>query len=249
MNFTFGIITNGDNPNHLDQVIKSILRQGIPEFEIIVVGGKRPAYPSVNHILFNEFAKPMWITKKKNLITAAAKYENIVYLHDYIILSNDWYDGYVKFGNAFNVCINPLINGDGSRYRDLTLFPSWHTMEAFGLHITNSCNATEVVPTIQSNECLIPYTNYKECQGLTKYMYISGAYWVAKKHVMQEFPLDEKLVWGKGEDVQWSDQLKSKYTFSFNNKSNCLLLKHKNPSFTELSVQTVSALQKIGLLV
>jgi acyl-coenzyme A synthetase/AMP-(fatty) acid ligase len=44
------------------------------------------------HIPFDETQKPMWITKKKNLITQNSKYENLVFLHDYIILNNGWYD-------------------------------------------------------------------------------------------------------------------------------------------------------------
>lgn len=35
-------------------------------------------------------------------------------------------------------------------------------------------------------------------------MYISGAYWVAKKSFMKEYPLNENLIWGQGEDVEWS---------------------------------------------
>lgn len=249
MNFTFGIITNGSNVHHLDQVIKSIMRLGIPEFEIIVVGGNRLAYPSVKHIEFNESVKHSWITKKKNLITAAAKYENIVYMHDYIILDSNWYEGYLKVGNAFNICMNPLINGDGSRYRDLTFFPAWHTMAAYGLKVHNSHNADALVADIDLHECLIPYEHYKESKELTKLMYISGAYWVSKKSVMVEFPLDEKLSWGQGEDVLWSDQIKTKYTFSFNPYSHCRLLKHKDPAFKPLTPKTIAAMQSIGLFV
>ena len=39
-----------------------------------------------NNILYN--------SKKKNIITQNAKYENIVYMHDYIVLDNNWYKGY-----------------------------------------------------------------------------------------------------------------------------------------------------------
>lgn len=248
MTFTFGIITDGTNHDRVDQVIRSILRQGIPTFEIIVVGGKRPAYPSVKHIEFNETAKHAWITRKKNLIVQQAQYENIVFMHDYLVLGPDWFDGYMKFGNQFNICINPLLNPDNSRYRDLSFFPAFRHMIGMGFDMRNSTELYPTVPNMGEHECLIPYHNYKESRELCSWMYISGAYWIAKKKVMSEFPLNESLSWGQGEDVLWSEQVKSKYTFSFNVHSTCRLLKFKEPVFTVLKPATVAILQSRGLL-
>jgi hypothetical protein len=47
--------------------------------------------------------------------------------------------------------------------------------------------------------------------NLKKYQYFSGAYFVAKKSVMQELPLNETLFWGHGEDMEWCDRYKKKY--------------------------------------
>ena len=38
MNFTFGIITNGENKKNLIKVINSINKINIPNYEIIIVG-------------------------------------------------------------------------------------------------------------------------------------------------------------------------------------------------------------------
>ena len=82
---------------------------------------------------------------------------------------------------------------------------------------------------------------------LSKYMYISGAYWVAKKEVMLEFPLDENLCWGEGEDVAWSKQVREKYTFSMNPYSTVRTLKFKDPAFEIADKKTVEILNTIDL--
>ena len=42
------------------------------------------------------------------------------------------------------------------------------------------------------------------------HMYISGAYWVAKKHVMEAEPLNEDLKHSEAEDVEWSLRVRDK---------------------------------------
>jgi glycosyltransferase involved in cell wall biosynthesis len=41
MNFTFGIITDGNNEGFIKKTIESIKKQQIPNFEIIIIGGKK----------------------------------------------------------------------------------------------------------------------------------------------------------------------------------------------------------------
>ena len=86
MKFTFGIITATQVPV---EVIQSINDLNIPEYEIIVIGGELKSwYDNVIHKPFEENSGPY--TLKKNLITKYAKYENIVYTHDYLIFDNNW---------------------------------------------------------------------------------------------------------------------------------------------------------------
>ena len=123
MNFTFGIITDGKNDSYLNQVIDSIELLKIPEYEIIVVGNSKINRNKTFVIEFDESIKKSWITKKKNLITQNAKYSNIVYSHDYIVYESDWYDGYLKYGDKFKICMNKILNSDYSRFRDWVLWP------------------------------------------------------------------------------------------------------------------------------
>ena len=69
MNFTFGIVSNGENYNHLNSCIQSIHKQNINNYEIIIVGkidtNKVLDKNKINFIDFDENIKPGWITRKK----------------------------------------------------------------------------------------------------------------------------------------------------------------------------------------
>lgn len=195
MTFTFGIITAGNLK--LPMIIKSI-RDEVADAEIIVVGGE--GISGITHIPFDENIKPRWISKKKNLITQNATNENIVYMHDYLMLSEGWYEGFLKFGNSWDVCMNVITNKDGTRYRD------WVTWDDPQLGL-----------------CRVDYNTYKK----TELMYISGAYWVAKKWVMEADPIDESLCWGQGEDVEWSKRMRKKYRYVMNPYSEVVMMKQK----------------------
>lgn len=206
MKFTFGIITSGNNSQVLRSIFDSIYFQiPIDKFEIILVGGEPIEYSNLTHVAFDENQKRMWITKKKNIITDLANYENIVYLHDYIALLPGWYEGQIKRGEDFSVRMDKIINYDGTRFRDWCLWP--HNQEP--------------IDDIVGRECLIPY----ETDSLSKYMYISGAYWIAKKSLMLKYPLNEDLSWGEGEDVEWSKQVRLEHDFQMNVNSSVKILK------------------------
>ena len=50
-------------------------------------------------------------------------------------------------------------------------------------------------------------------------MYVSGAYWVATKEFMMKHPLNERLSWGEGEDVEWSYRARRDWNYKMNTKS------------------------------
>jgi hypothetical protein len=212
MEFTFGIITTPGKELFVNAIIKSIESLNIDSYEIIVVGSeKKESFNKTTYIPFDESIKESWITRKKNIITENANYENIVYLHDYIVLCEDWYSGFLNFGNDFDICMTKILNLDNTRYRDWCL---WRD---------------DAKKYVKENNYLIPY----KIKSLSKMMYISGCYWVAKKHIMEKFPLNEKLSWGQGEDVEWSIRVRNFFNFSINEKSSVMLLKYKDRIFSE----------------
>jgi hypothetical protein len=227
MNFTFGIVTDGDNDNYIDIIISSIEILKIPHYEIIIVGNSNINKKNCKVIRFNENIKNKWITRKKNIITENANFENIVYSHDYIRYDENWYSEFLKFGEDFKICTNKILNKDGNRFRDWTLWPD---------------SLTDEFNFLNSREYIIPY----EIKHLSKYMYISGSYWIAKKHIMNEFPLNENLIWGESEDGEWSNRVKQKYNFSINEYSIVHFLKNKKVSFVEVrGEEKINLLKKI----
>lgn len=236
MNFTFGIVTTADKEacNRLQLIIESINYLNIPNFEIIIIGDEKnlSKFKSdhVNIVYFDDSIKPGWITRKKNLITQYAKYDNIVYLHDYMSFDLNWYKGWLEFGGDYTCCMNKIVNLDGCRYRDWTLWCDDKIIQA--------CKKAN----INDRQWMLPYSEL----SLSKYMYFSGAYWVAKKSIMQEIKLNEMLVWGQGEDVEWCKIYRRKYDFQMNDKSTVHIIKpDKHASFTELTAHDVARLKKV----
>jgi glycosyltransferase involved in cell wall biosynthesis len=211
MDFTFGIITN--KGEHLGEVINSILNLNIPNFEIIIVGELEEDihHEKIKLIIFKDYSIHFNISVKKNIITEESKYENIVYLHDYVSICVDWYTGFLEFGGNFDICMTRMVNIDGSRYRDWCLWQD---------------DANKYVGNLNY---LIPY----DMSHLSSMMYISGAYWVAKKSFMINNKLNENLSWGQGEDVEWSLRVRNKTEFKMNTLSSVKLLKNKNRIFNE----------------
>ena len=219
MKFTFGIITN-NNISSVNLIIDSIEKQNISEYEIIIVGIENIYRKNTKCILFNETIYPGWITKKKNIITQLALYENIVYMHDYIILDDNWYNGFLKYGNDFDIIVNKISNSDGTRFRDWIL--NIHFLKGMFFHkdITNRLNIPDNISTV-----FLDYEN--DGEQWQNYIYISGSYFICKKRVMIDFPLNEKLLHCQSEDVEWSSRVRMKYKFKFNKYSVCKLLKYK----------------------
>jgi len=221
MNFTFGIITDGHSDDRMEMIFDSIESQGIKGYEIIVVGPYEYNRKNVKSIIFDESRKSAWITRKKNLIAKTAQYDNLVFMHDYFILGEKWYQGQLCRGNDFEIRMDKIINTDGSRFRDWCIWP----------HNGNWMDG------VVGRECLIPYN----ISHLTKFMYISGGYFIVKKNIMLEFPLDERLSWGEGEDVIWSKQVREKYKFSMNPHSEVIITKAgKDRVFEETSKETLN---------
>lgn len=270
MNFTFAICTSlnkvkdgklffdKDAIPRIHKIIDDIEKLKILNYEILISGlnfidrkntkvikyeGKYDNIPSLNSLGFEgNFTEeggwfPGHITAKKNYMTKYAKYENIVFSHDYVTYDEDWYDGYLRYGDDFGVCCNRVLTLKNERYMDWMIWP-----------FNNSKLDKIVSGGVKSGhfgrECLLPY----DITNLSKYMYVQGSYWVAKKEVMLKYPLDESKVWGMGEDVEWSMRYRSssKNIFSINNRSTCKLLKEKKSVFKECSSEVVEKLREFN---
>lgn len=231
---SFGIITNSkhhgstDQQDRLSAMIFSIQQQNIPQYEIVIVGDYKTSEPYCKCIDFDESVKPAWITRKKNIITQEAKYENIIYLHDYIILDKNWYNGWLSFGfNNWDIGMNIIVNKDETRFRDWIVFRFDGNVGPNGVWNNN-------LPKMP--ECLVsPYLPSYDYTS-TKNMYISGSYWIAKRDVMLAEPFDEDFVWGQPEDIEWSfGRVLQKYKYVMNTQAAVRLLHYKDPVWKSLN--------------
>jgi len=225
MNFTFGIITDGSQDDRLVEIGYSIISLNIPKFEIIAVGpfeeyseGELGGM-TIKKIPFDESAKKSWITRKKNIITEQAKYENIVYLHDYIKFEPDWYEGWLKFGDDWDMAMNKIVGQNGERFRDWCYWdnPKYGSARHIQEKWTNG-------PMLCQGEARL--ANYNSTE--TNYMYVSGSYFVAKKQFMLDNSLDESLGWGEGEDVEHSLRVRPFWNYKMNQNSTVSLMKEKH---------------------
>src|SRR5690242_7218637 len=128
MNITFGICLGPKfEEKWLVRLVNSIASQRWDgdEYEILCIGGypgildnvKKLFTTTVYHISFDEFTKPMWITKKKNILADVARFDNIVIVHDYFRFSDGWLEGVRTHDKAYpnwRVLLNRVENLEGT---------------------------------------------------------------------------------------------------------------------------------------
>lgn len=227
------VSTEGFNEN-LNNVVKSIFREfkDSENYEIIIIGNSTIYNPKINvkNIFLNSeyifnfglswnrfkkairyrsikpfFYKTGAICHKKNLGVRNAKFNKVCILHDYVQLIEGWRNGFENYGDDWDVCVNKILDKNGERDKDWMLWD--HPL---------LINKNEKIAP-----CLLPYNL------ISKYMYISGAYFCVKKDFYQQHPLNENLFWGEGEDEEWSKRVRNKTEFKFNNLSSVIYNKEK----------------------
>lgn len=195
--WTFGIITNGKKNEWVEKQILAIKAQKIPNYEIIVCGTYFDReMKKFKYIFFNEKDELGWITKKKNLICEAAKYENLMILHDRIVLSKEWFSGMKKHGNYFEVLSCKIRDNDSQRRGD------WMT---YGTEFGK-----------------FPRMGLLDYNDWDKNVFLDGAMYILKKSVWKRVKWDESLFWNQAEDVKLShDWYKAGIVPRFNKYSLC----------------------------
>ncbi len=176
---TFGILTSELSPNQsLNMLIKSINSQDIPYYEIIVaysngiinkLKNKKIRYFSVKKLSSRvNHNKKLEQHQKRQLITKNAKYDNILFLKDYHILSENWYNQIKNFSSNTKVIVGRIKFSNGERYLDRCSGECKHPKYNYRTGI------------------LIDYeiTENKQLQKLD--MYVSGAIFLVKKKLLEK---------------------------------------------------------------
>jgi len=202
-NWSFVICTDGEtNPEFHQPMIDSIKKQGIPAYEILFITENFKYNIEQEHVTTIYVSTPLkkHITFKKNRASKFCRYDNVCFLHDYITLADNWYASFDDFGYDWNVCVTRNVNKDGTRVWD------WCTW-----------NHPEFV-----------HNNVDYNLPATPHHYVPGTGFCVKRDFFLKHPLDERRVWGDGEDMEWSHRI-SQYDWKYkiNLATSFQLLKQK----------------------
>lgn len=207
MNYTFGICV-GNNQEYLENLLQSIENQPWEKY-----GSKVQII-----LMFNEGTKILdrewktraecyfidgWLPQKKNKIAKLAFYENLVLLHDYYLLDPNWLETvhFYSMNYSWDILCSRVINQNGSRGADWLINP-----RVMDKALSNSPELSKILREIAPHEqlrhiCGLPYY----CGDFRNLQYVSGGYIMCKTKVFLDVPMDESLVPGEPEDVNWSE--------------------------------------------
>jgi glycosyltransferase involved in cell wall biosynthesis len=201
---SFCIITQGIDDTNLKKAIASIVALNIPTYEVVFVGGDKTTVETSENIRwvpFDEGAKAhieiagkpgAWITRKKNVAVQNAKYDICVVIHDYLAFDPDWWIEFEKFGYRWDICVHQNIYFNGHRGDGWII--DRHPLLPRGTKV--------------------PW----DMIDLVQYMGISGNYFCIKRECFLEEPMDENLLWGQGEEMEWSRRVVPKFHIRCNPK-------------------------------
>lgn len=205
MSWSFIICTDGiSNKRFYSHIIESIRKQNIPEYEIIFTVEKTAlSFFSMNEVdikvVYVDTYKNKQITLKKNEASKYAKYDNLCFIHDYIKLSDNWYEGYKNLGYDWNVSTTKVINSNGTRFWDWCVYKHPE----------------------------LGHTNVDYDMLATPYHYAPGNNFCVKRKFFLENPLNKELCWDDGEDVEWSRRIHEIWNYKLNKESSVHCLKNK----------------------
>ena len=176
---TFGILTNELSPNNsLNLLIQSIISQDIPNYEIIIaysdgninkVTNNKIHYFSVQKLSSKvNHNKKLEQHQKRQLITKNANYDNILFLKDYHILSENWYAQIKNFSSDSKVVVGKIKFPNGERYLDRCSGNCKHPKYNYRTGI------------------LIDYKITDNNQLKKLDMYVSGAIFLVKKKLLEK---------------------------------------------------------------
>ena len=225
MKISFCITTAGTAVDTLNKSIETIIQECEQkcEYEILVIGGKQNdiSFDGVRHIEFLDDPTKGFLPKRKNFLAKEAIYDNIVMMHDYLALQIGWLDGFIKF-NIENpdwlACVNRIQNINGKEFR------SWCAVfqDAYRTPIDNQKPPLHLGLGRKINPRIKTWGRWQ---------YYSGAYFIVRKRIMLDSPMDETLERHQGEDITTSRQWYQKYgskIFAWNPYSTIKFLKPKD---------------------
>jgi len=175
---SFIVISGGKRPTAIARLFDSVTAQGIPDYEIIVVGELAGALPpNCVYIQKPELARTAAICAMRNIGIEAAKGDPAILLDDDIELSPIWYqDIRGHLGSGFDVAGHRVTLPNGKRWYD------WNV----------ASRTDPLSPTL-----MIPYAH------TGRDVYISGCLMIVSRHVYEKVRFNENLLNHQRDDVEF----------------------------------------------
>ena len=190
--WSFGIVSDGRRNDRILNIIHQIEAFNIPEYEVLVCG-PAPADVLPEHVFviddspfYSDIRIP--ISRKKNAIIQAAKYNNLILMHDRFSFTEKWYEKMKAYGNYYDcLCTRIVMEGsDDSRMNDWSV---------------SNCFHASLWEKLKSRKIVLYYDEWSPD------IYVSGGFMQIKKNFAQEVRLNPNLCWGEKEDVDFSQRL------------------------------------------
>ncbi|MBV6821302.1 hypothetical protein KWG64_25510 [Rahnella sp. PD12R] len=202
--WSFGLLWDGNNKEHLLAFIESLYKQVNyeGEFEILICGPsiELDVTDKVRFVESDEETELLAnISRKKNRLISAAQYNNICIVHNRYSLAEDFISSFESIKNSYDICIIPqFLLGSNLRV------PDWIS-QASDQKLTANY--------------LLDYGEY------SPYQYMAGGIIIGKKQVLIDNPLNDLATWNMAEDVEFSQRLiNSGYVLRLNSTTKATVL-------------------------
>ncbi|OHE73726.1 MAG: hypothetical protein A2Y14_00305 [Verrucomicrobia bacterium GWF2_51_19] len=190
--WTFGILTGGKD-GYAKAMVEGLLRFNVP-LEIILCGPMPQGLPKDNRIrcIDLDSSEPRgWITRKKNLIAAEARYENLCLMHDRFEIPENFIEAMEAYGPCFAYLTAPTFYFPEAtrqlkyRYPDYQIFDVDDKVD-FAIRYGN-------IDGRRTYGCA--YNDFREGA------FACGGFYITKKTLWRRIPQKEYLFHAEWEDV------------------------------------------------
>jgi len=179
--FSFGIITNGQRPQKLVNLVESIDSQRLhpDHYEIMVAGAVNwfKGYERIRRVPMEDAAREGRLGAMRNALAQAARFNKFVSLDDDFLLHPKWAEAVEEVQGDFDIATGIILNPDLSRYCDwVNIIENYTFLRAY-------------------------HETFDKCQ------YVTGGYGIYKDFIFQEHRWNDELGFYQGEDVSFSRRL------------------------------------------
>lgn len=193
--WTFGILTSGSSPRGA-QMAAALLALDLPTVEVVFCGPRPAGLPAderIRAIDLERHERRGWITRKKNLLAATARYDNLCLLHDRFVVTPAWAAALREYGPCFSFLTFPqaffadLDHRFSQRYADYQVL--YQTADVDGSLAFSVYAGSQVL--------YAPYDDFYETA------FCCGGLYVTKRCLWNRVGQDEALFHGEWEDVSF----------------------------------------------